>query len=363
MVTILLFILSSGRILNNIYKMNAAILVAQNQSLLVDEVEMPATLDVGQILVKVHVSGICGSQIGEIKGVKGEDKFLPHLLGHEGCGTVLDIGPGVKNVKKDDLVVLHWKRGSGIESKPPNYLWRGKKLNAGWVTTFNSHAIVSENRCTSVPKDTDKEIAALCGCAITTGFGVIENNVNLQFGQSVIVFGAGGIGLNIIQASNLKSAWPIIAVDLFDNRLKLAKELGATHVVNSSNVNFKKEILEIIGKGNLDVFIDNTGIPEIIEFGYEITHHEGKIALVGVPKKGNNINIFSLPLHFGKVIIGSHGGECKPERDINRYLNMLRNKEISLKNLISKRYKLHEINEAIDSMIKGVNAGRILIEL
>ena len=121
--------------------------------------------------------------------------------------------------------------------------------------------------------------------------------------------------------------------------------------------------MEILGKNKLDVFIDNTGIPEIIEYGYEITHSEGKIALVGVPKKGNNINIFSLPLHFGKVIFGSHGGECKPEKDINRYLNMFKNKQLSLKNLISKRYKLHEINDAIRDMQSGINAGRILIEL
>lgn len=343
--------------------MYAAILTAQNEPLMVEEIQLPSSLEVGQVLVKVHISGICGSQIGEIKGVKGVDRYLPHLLGHEGCATVLDIGPGVSTVKKDDLVVLHWKKGSGIESKPPTYLWKDKKVNAGWVTTFNTHAVVSENRCTSIPKDTDKELAALFGCAITTGFGVIENNVNLKFGQSVLVFGSGGIGLNIIQASNLKSAWPIIAVDLYDNRLELAKRMGATHLINSSKKDFKKEIQEIISDKKLDVFIDNTGIPEIIEFGYEITHSQGKIALVGVPKNGNNINIFSLPLHFGKVIFGSHGGECRPEEDINRYLQMIKNRNISFNQIISKKYNLAEINTAINSMINGSNAGRILIEL
>lgn len=343
--------------------MHAAILTSLNEPLIVDEIQLPNSLGVGQVLVKVHISGICGSQLGEIKGVKGEDKYLPHLLGHEGCATVLDVGPGVSTLKKEDLVVLHWKKGAGIESKPPIYKWRGRQLNAGWVTTFNSHAVVSENRCTPIPKDTDKEIAALFGCAITTGFGVIENNVNLKFGQSVLVFGSGGIGLNIVQAANLKSAWPIIAIDLFDNRLELAKKMGATHTINSSKVDYESEILKILGNQKLDVFIDNTGIPKIIEFGYKITNSEGKIALVGVPKKGDNINIFSLPLHFGKVIFGSHGGESIPEKDINRYLQLIKNKNIPLKEIISKKYKLENINQALASMQSGENAGRILIDL
>ena len=329
--------------------MKAAILTKQNRPLIVDKIEIPDKLEAGQVLVKVHISGICGSQIGEIKGVKGPDKFLPHLMGHEGCATVLEIGPGVKNVKKDDLVVLHWKKGTGIESNTPKYIWKGKLVNAGWVTTFNTHAIVSENRCTSIPKNTDKEIAALFGCAISTGFGVIEKNANVQIGQSVVVFGSGGIGLNIIQAAHLRSAWPIIAVDLFENRLSLAKKLGATHLINSSKEDFKNQIKNICGSKGIDVFIDNTGIPEIIELGYELTHSEGKIILVGVPKVGQNINIFSLPLHFGKVIVGSHGGESEPHKDINRYLNLIQNKKISLKEIISEKYQLEDINIAINN--------------
>lgn len=344
-------------------KMEAAILTAQNKPLIVDKVNLPDSLEVGQVLVKVHISGICGSQIGEIKGVKGPDKFLPHLLGHEGCATVLETGPGVRNLKKDDLVVLHWRKGKGIESKPPIYKWKGNNLNAGWVTTFNSHAIVSENRCTVIPKDTNKELAALFGCAITTGFGVIENNVRLKLGESLVVFGAGGIGLNIIQAASLMSAWPIIAIDLHNNRLDLAKKIGATHVINSSKEDVQKKIKEVLNNEKLDVFIDNTGNPRIIELGYEITSFKGKVVLVGVPRKGNNINIYSLPLHFGKTIIGSHGGESKPEEDIHRYLNLIKNKSIEFEHIISKRFGINDINEALSVMQDGKTAGRVLIQL
>jgi S-(hydroxymethyl)glutathione dehydrogenase/alcohol dehydrogenase len=135
--------------------MKAAILVEQRQPLVVDEVELPSVLEVGQVLVKVHYSGICGSQLGEIDGAKGEDKFLPHLLGHEASGTVEAIGPGVKHVNLGDTVVLHWRKGLGIEGAPPVYKWRGQKLNAGWIATFNEYAIVAENRVTAIPHDSD----------------------------------------------------------------------------------------------------------------------------------------------------------------------------------------------------------------
>ena len=101
--------------------MNAAILLSQNQPLVIETVELPTHLKVGQVLVKIHTSGICGSQLGEISGVKGPDPYLPHLMGHEGCGTVLKIGPGVRHVKSGDLVVLHWRKGLGIQSVPPIY--------------------------------------------------------------------------------------------------------------------------------------------------------------------------------------------------------------------------------------------------
>ena len=137
--------------------MKAAILARQDSELIVDEVELPKTLEVGQVLVKLLVSGICGSQLGEIDGKKGKDPYIPHLMGHEGSGIVIETGAGVKSVAEGDKVVLHWKKGSGIQSDTPVYKWRGQKLNAGWVTTFNEYAIVSENRCTSIPKNINNE--------------------------------------------------------------------------------------------------------------------------------------------------------------------------------------------------------------
>ena len=249
-------------------KIKAAILIENNKPLIVENIDFREKLTYGQVLVKVSVSGICGSQIGEIRGVKGKDKYLPHLLGHEGCGRIVDIGPGVKTVKINDKVVLHWKKGSGINADPPFYYWKGKKINAGYVTTFNDYAVISENRCTPISEEISDFNASLFGCAITTGFGVIENNAQLKIGESIVILGAGGIGLNIIQAAKLVSAYPIIAVDLYDNRLELAKKMGATHIINSNKNDFSTMIKDISGN-DLDVFIDNTGNSKIIEKGYD----------------------------------------------------------------------------------------------
>jgi S-(hydroxymethyl)glutathione dehydrogenase/alcohol dehydrogenase len=341
--------------------MKAAILVEQRMPLVVDEVELPTALEVGQVLVKVRFSGICGSQLGEIDGAKGEDKFLPHLLGHEAAGTVEAIGPGVKHVKPGDTVVLHWRKGLGIEGAPPSYKWRGQKLNAGWIATFNEYAIVAENRVTAIPFDSDLEVAALFGCAVTTGFGVVENNAKIRIGESVVVFGAGGVGLNIVQAAALVGAYPVVAVDVFDNRLELAREMGATHLINAKNENAEAAIQNMFGPQGVDVFIDNTGQPQIIEMGYALTKPRGRVTLVGVPRKGNNINIHSLPMHFGKMLSGSHGGESIPHEDIHRYQNLFKVGRIKLRELLTERHGLKDINVAIDRMRSGEVSGRCLI--
>lgn len=343
--------------------MKAAVLTEIRAPLRVVELTMPEKLAVGQVLVKIHFSGICGSQLGEIDGAKGEDKYLPHLLGHEASGTVLDIGPGVKHVKMGDKVVLHWRKGLGIESETPVYYWGSQRVNAGWVTTFNEYAITSENRVTPIPADSDLEVATLFGCAVTTGFGVVENNAKLRIGESVVVFGAGGIGLNIVQAAALVSAYPIIAVDLHDDKLELARQMGATHMINSSKTDAKQAILKIIGNAGIDAFIDNTGQPAIIEMGYEITKPQGRVTLVGVPRKGKNINIYSLPLHFGKELSGSHGGEAIPQVDIPRYYQLFRSGRIQLKNLITNYFSLDQINEALEGVRSGSIAGRCMIRM
>lgn len=342
-------------------RMKAAILVELRKPLVVDQIELPSELEIGQVLVKVHCSGICGSQLGEIDGAKGEDRFLPHLLGHEGSGVVTAVGPGVRHVKPDDRVVLHWRKGPGIEAVPPKYRWNGQTVNAGWVTTFNEYAIVAENRVTRIPPDSDLEVAALFGCAVTTGFGVIVNNAAVKIGESVVVFGAGGVGLNIVQAAALAGAFPVIAVDLFDNRLDMARSMGATHVINASGQDAGAAIRALVGAAGADVFIDNTGQPAVMQLGYALTKTQGRVVLVGVPRKGNEATLYTLPLHFGKSLSGSHGGEALPEVDIPRYQALFNAGRLRLREQITLRASLDQINDAVAGMRSGAVSGRCII--
>ncbi len=340
----------------------AAILVEQKKPLQIAEIALPESLDIGQVLVEFFYSGICGSQIGEIDGVKGPDKWLPHLLGHEASGRVLAIGPGVKHVKPNDTVVAHWRPSKGIEANPAKYQWQGKTVNAGWVTTFNKHAIISENRLTTIPASTDLKAAALYGCAVTTGFGVVDNRARIRLGETVVVFGAGGIGLNIVQAASLAGASSIVAVDLFDNRLEMAKQCGATVVINASKSDVWKSLAEIFKDEAPDVFIDNTGNPEIISRGYELIKASGRVILVGVPKKGANASLYTLPLHFGKSITGTTGGETVPQEDIPRYMALTAARKINLNDLITEIAPLSDINKLLLAMRDGSSAGRCLVD-
>ena len=344
-------------------KSRAAVLVAQRAPLELVELDLPEELSFGQVLVKVHYSGICGAQINEIEGAKGPDKFLPHLLGHEGSGTVVAAGRGVKRVKPGDHVVMHWRQADGVQAEVPAYTWNGRKVNAGWVTTFNNYAIVSENRVTPIPHDFDLRLAPLFGCAVTTAFGVVNNDAHVKIGQSVVVFGVGGVGLNIAQAAAMVSAHPIVAIDLVDSKLDMAMRFGATHCINSAKVNeIAAEIRKIVGDGGADVVVDTTGNARVIEQAYESTHADGKTILVGVPKKGDNISIYSLPLHFKRVLTGSHGGGAEPHIDIPRYIGLMQAGKFSLTGLVTHEFKLDQINEAI-AVVRSGNAGRVLVAM
>jgi|TARA_Y100000294_G_scaffold177531_1_gene203199 Zn-dependent alcohol dehydrogenase len=340
--------------------MKAAILVESKKPLIIADVDLPTKLEYGQVLVKIFYSGICGAQVNEeIDAAKGPDKFLPHLLGHEGSGVVEKIGDGVVTVKSGDHVVLHWRKSKGIQSVVPKYRWNGKQINAGWITTFNEKAIVSENRLTVIPKDFDRRTAALFGCAVTTGFGVVNNDAQIKIGQSVLIFGVGGLGLNIAYAASMVSAYPIIGADLHEHKIDLGKKFGLTHGITVKSNNLENEIYNIIGKKGIDVVIETTGITKVIEQAYQLTASDGKIILVGVPRE--KISIYPLPLFFDKKLTGSHGGSSNPDEDIPRYIRLINHNKMSLNNLITHEFNLEEINKAINLFRSG-KAGRIIIK-
>ncbi len=341
----------------------AAILVEQHAPLVVDEIELPPELYAGQVLVAIHASGICGSQLGEIDGVKGADPYLPHLLGHEAGARVVAVGPGVVHVAPGDHVVVHWRKGAGIEAATPSYRWRGRKLNAGWATTLSDFAVVSENRVTRIPKHADLGLAALLGCPVTTGLGVVSRDARLAIGESIVVVGTGGVGLSVIQGAAMVAAHPIVAYDRYPNRLELARRLGATHTLLAGEGDLVDDARAIVGAEGADVVVEHTGDVGLIRAAYELTQPRGRTMLVGVPHRDQEASIFTLPLHFGKVLTGSYGGSTQPEVDIPRYLRLHDAGKLALEPLVTDRFALDDVQRAIDGMRQGTVAGRCLIEM
>jgi len=333
-------------------EIKAAILEKLNFPLVIRELDL-TELKIGQVLVKVIVSGICGSQLHEINGNKGNGKFLPHLMGHEGCGLVEEIGPGVTRVKPGDKVVMHWRPGLGIESDFPKYNLDGKAISSGKVNTLTEKAIVSENRLTVVPYDTNSEFAALLGCSLTTALGIIDYESNLRFGEKVAVVGCGGVGLNVLTAARLRGAGEIHAVDTATSKKELCLEHGATY--------FHANAAEL--PSTIDLAIDTTGVPEVISEIFLKLSNKGRILLLGQPAPGQSL-VFPEGLRLfngsGLSIRASQGGSTVPQDDIPRYIDLLKLGLLSIDKLITHRFDLMEINLAFETLKSGT-AGRIII--
>lgn len=335
--------------------MKAVILKKLNSDLAVDNVEL-TPLQYGQVLVKNIVSGLCGAQLQEIAGLKGNANFLPHLMGHEGCGIVQEIGAGVATVKVGDKVVMHWRKGEGIEAPFPKYIYEGKEMSSGKVTTLSEYSIVSENRLTAVPQDTPEELCALLGCGLTTALGVVTNEANIKVGESVLIVGAGGVGLNLIQGAKLVSAYPIVAMDIVEEKRNICLEVGATHFVNSKTEDTNQKF---------DVIIDTTGIPEVISNATTYLSGTGRLILVGQPKPTQSLEIPNANKLFdgiGKTIKATQGGKTNPTDDIPRYLNLYKAGLLDINKIITHRFNIDEVNDAFN-LLKSGKAGRIIINI
>ncbi len=331
--------------------MKAAILTELRKPLIVADLDLPS-LDVGQVLVKVKYAAICGAQLNEIDGAKGQDKYLPHLLGHEGVGIVQQLGPGVTTKSVGDKVVLHWRPSEGIAAAGALYEWNEPNewgvayCQGGPMACFADQCIVSENRLTLLPDGIDQRVAPLFGCALTTAYGVVTRDAKLQPGESVLIFGAGGVGLAIVMMARLVNAYPIHVEDPVWEKVQAAWQRGAQKLL----------------KSQYDVVIDTTGRSEVIQEAYSLTKPQGRTILVGVPRHDDPITIHSLPLHFGKILSGSHGGDSKPHEDIPRLAKLVRAGLLNLDGLITHEFPLEQVNDAI-ALVRSGEAGRVLLRM
>lgn len=343
--------------------MKAAILYQTGQPLVVEnDLDIPALKD-GQVLVKVAFSGVCHSQLKEVRGLRGKDMYLPHMLGHEGAGTVLDTGKGVTKVRAGDNVVLGWIKGEGMDVPGPLFMRNGSIINAGAVTTFSEYTIVSENRCVKLPADFPLNIAVLFGCAIPTGAGIVMNRVKPEKDAVVAVFGLGGIGLSALIALGLYSCAGVIAVDVEDEKLKLAGEFGATHQINAARQDPLEEINRITGGRGVDYSIEASGLAKTIETAFcSVRKFGGLCVFASHPESGSKITLDPFDLISGKRIEGSWGGSSSPDRDIPKLASLYRSGKLPFDKLLSRRYALDEINQALEDL-ENRKVVRPLIEM
>jgi S-(hydroxymethyl)glutathione dehydrogenase / alcohol dehydrogenase len=342
-------------------KTTAALLVQTGAPLVLAEIDIPA-LKPGQVLVEIAYSGACGTQVMEWRGDKGEDKWVPHCLGHEGTGTVLETGSAVTRVKAGDKVVLSWIRGSGIEAGGAVYMWGEKKVNAGGVTTFQRHAVVSENRLTLLPAELPMDLAVLLGCAAPTGMGAVYNVLKAQPGDAVAVFGTGGVGLHAVMAAALVGAMPVIAIDPNPTRRALAPLYGATHVIDPSGADALAEIKKIVPQG-VDIAVESSGVPAAMEMAVNATRQQGgRAVVIGNARQGAMLSLNPSVFNQGKSLMGTWGGDSVPDRDYGRYARLLGAGRFPVRNLLSKPYALAQADQALQDLASG-KIGRPLIDM
>jgi S-(hydroxymethyl)glutathione dehydrogenase/alcohol dehydrogenase len=342
-------------------KTTAALLVQTGAPLVLAEIDIPA-LKPGQVLVEVAYSGACGTQVMEWRGDKGEDKWVPHCLGHEGTGTVLEAGSAVTKVKAGDKVVLSWIRGSGIEAGGAVYAWGEKKVNAGGVTTFQRHAVVSENRLTLLPPELPMDLAVLLGCAAPTGMGAVYNVLKAQPGDAVAVFGSGGVGLHAVMAAALVGAMPVIAIDPNPTRRALAPLYGATHVIDPAAADVLTEIKKIVPQG-VDIAVESSGVPAVMEMAVNATRQQGgRAVVIGNARHGATLSLNPSVFNQGKSLMGTWGGDSIPDRDYGRYARLLGAGRFPVGNLLSKPYALEQADQALQDLASG-KIGRPLIDM
>ena len=340
----------------------AAVLHELNKPLCLTELTLPA-LKPGQVMVDVAYSGVCQSQLNEIRGRKGPDKFLPHTLGHEGSGTVTAVGERVTKVKPGMKVVLSWLKGSGADVPGTVYQSADGPVNSGAISTFMQRTVTCENRVTPLPDGLPLREAALLGCAIPTGAGIVFNSLEVKQGESVVIFGAGGVGLSALIAAASIGASPLIVVDIVPDKLEKAKSLGATHAIDARSGDPVAKIRELTGGQGAHYAIEASGSPVAMEAAFEaVRNGGGRCVIAGNAEHGKTIRLNPFSLISGKRIAGSWGGESRPDSDIPRYAALFSAGRLPLSQLITAEYRLADINQAFDDL-EGGRVARALVAI
>ncbi|OGO32392.1 MAG: zinc-binding dehydrogenase [Chloroflexi bacterium RBG_16_56_11] len=350
--------------------MKAAVCYEVGKPLVVEEVKLDPPQQ-GEVKVKLAATAVCHSDIHLFKGeIPGK---LPFVGGHESAGYVEEVGPGVTSLKRGDPVVISLLVSCGkcrycltgrshmcnaswpLDTETRMHNTKGQALNQVLRTgSFAEYTVVDQSQLVKVSADMPLDRAALLACGVITGFGAVVNRARVEPMSSCVIIGIGGVGLNSVQGAAISGAFPIIAMDISDNKLKAARDFGATHTVNSAKEDAAKAVRDLTGGAGADYVFVTVGSAAAVQQGFSLTGPRGMTVIVGLPRFTDTVN-FS-PFMFIKderVLTGSFMGTTQLHTQIPRLVGLYKAGILKLDELITHRYPLEKINEAIAEVERG----------
>lgn len=330
------------------------------------------------VVVRILASGVCHTDLGLKTGTYGTDGF-PFLLGHEGAGVVEEVGSAVSRVKVGDHVMLNWRApcgecrfclkgqhnycASSLNAEGKMHDTQGNRLNAALgIGTFCTHTLVHEVQCVKYDDDLAAEPMSLIGCGVMTGVGAALYSAEVKHGDSVAVFGCGGVGDSVIQGAKIAGATTIIAVDIDAQKLEWAKDFGATHTVDASAVDAVEEIKRLTDGNGVNHSFEAVGISQTLEQALFCRDLAGSCVLIGVPGPGPRLDIDIQQLFdLGGNLTVSWYGNCIPARDFPTLAAWYRQGTLDLDRLVSRKITLEETNEAFEAMKRGETLRSVIV--
>lgn len=357
-------------------KARAAVFEEPGRGLEVREVEVEAP-HAGEVLVRMAAGGVCHSDLHVMQGVFAAP--APAILGHEGSGVVEAVGPGVTSVRPGDHVILLWRLSCGecehcTDARPAlcasglqvrrtgrlpdgttRFSIEGREIKhfAG-VSSFSEYSVLPEKAVLPIPKDLPLDRAALLGCAVITGYGAVVHSARVRPGSRVAVIGAGGVGLNVVQAAAMAGAEMVVAVDLVPSKLEHARRFGATHTVLASSGDPVAAVRELTGGRGVDYAFDVVGLPATVRQAYDCLAQRGTAVAIGIPPNLAEVTVPIMSLVYDeKVLTGSLYGSSRPRLDIPRLIALYRAGKLKLDELLTRTWPLEQINEAYAALERG----------
>lgn len=363
----------------------AAVLNAVDTPLQVrDDITVAAPKD-GEVRVQMVASGVCHSDLSVQNGTI--PLATPLVLGHEGAGIITEVGPGVSDRAVGDHVVLSWVpqcrecyfcgRGQGYLCEKNGAVTLGGLIDGtkrfstpdgelgqmAFCGTFASEAIVPAISTVKIPDDVPLESAALIGCGVLTGVGAAINTADIQAGDIVAVIGCGGVGLNVIQGARIAGAGRIIAIDMFDSKLELAKEFGATDTINAGEGDPVAAVQGLTEGRGADAAFEVIGLAPTIDQAINMTRNGGEVILVGVPRLDVmlSLNAAFTFLYTAKTIKGCWYGSANVDTDVPKLIELYKSGDLKLDELVSRTITVDEVNEAFEAMGSGEVARSVIV--